>query len=233
MSFLKPKAATSTSENKAFGQISSAYSPTIATGNKSTNFLADLLGVNGGGSADDAFSAYKDRAGFAPALSAMQKGVTQGAAARGMLNSGSTQKALLKGGADINSSMFNNFMQQLAGLSGIGLQGGSLVSNAGQTSSSQGGGPSTAGAIASTIGGIASIFSDRRLKRNIVRRDTFPDGLGLYTFKYHGDDVTRVGVMADEVEKLRPWAMGEPVGGYATVNYGELANAAYFATGEL
>lgn len=222
MSFLKPKAPTSTSENKAFGQINSAYAPTIATGNKSTNFLADLLGVNGG-SADDAFTAYKDRAGFAPALEAMQRGVTQGAAAKGLLNSGSTQKALLREGANVNSTMFNNFMQQLAGLSGIGLQGGQLVSSAGQTSSSQGGGPSTAGAIASTIGGIASIFSDRRLKRDIVHRDTFPDGLGLYTFKYFGDDVTRVGVMADEVERLRPWALGEPVGGYATVNYGALA----------
>lgn len=242
MGFLKPKPATSSSSssNQAYGALNTAYSPSIATGNNATNFIGGLLGVPGGDAAgaEAGFSRFKDLAGFAPALAALQKGVVGGQAARGLLNSGSTQTRLLTKGAELNQSTFGNFMQQLAGLSGLGLQGGGIVANAGQQSQSQGEGasPSTAGTIASAVGGIAKaipgiggvikgigkIFSDRRTKRDIVHLTNFEDGLGIYRFKYHGDDEVRIGVMADEVEKIRPWALGPVVGGFQTVDYGAL-----------
>ena len=222
MGFLKPKAPKSESKNLAYGQINAAYSPTVATGNRSTNFIADLLGVNGSANGDDAFAAYKEKAGYAPALEAMQRGVVGGAAAKGLLNSGSTQKALVKYGSELDQQTFGNFLQQLAGLSGIGLQGGQLISNAGQCSTSTGGSPSTAGAIAGTIGGIASIFSDRRLKWGITLLHRLEDGLGVYSFRMKGETTKRIGVMADEVAMLRPHALGPKVGGYSTVNYGAL-----------
>lgn len=222
MGFLKPKAPTSSSSNQAFGQLNTAYSPIVAEGNKSTNFIGDLLGVNSGGSAEDAFANYKKLAGYAPALSDLQSGVTQGAAAQGLLNSGITSKRLVQEGQKLDQGMFGNFMQQLAGLSGLGQQAGQIISGAGNTSTNTGGSPSTLGSVASAIGGIASIFSDRRVKRDIVKLDEFPDGLGVYSFRYFGDDTVRCGVMADEVEKIRPWALGPRVGGFATVNYGAL-----------
>lgn len=222
MGFLKPKAATSTSENKNMAKINEAYSPSIATGNNATNFIGQLLGVSDGGNAFDAFSKYKDLAGYAPALRDMQRGVVGGQASKGLLNSGSTSTKLLQKGQELDSSTFGNFLQQLAGLSGLGLQGGGLVTNAGQTSSSQGGGPSTASTIASAVGTIASIFSDRRTKRDITHIQDFDDGLGLYTFRYLDDEELRLGVMADEVEKIRPWALGPVVGGFKTVNYARL-----------
>lgn len=70
--------------------------------------------------------------------------------------------------------------------------------------------------------GVASLISDRRLKTNIVRVGEFPDGLGIYRYSYALGGDSRVGVMADEVEALRPWALGPVVDGYKTVNYGEL-----------
>jgi hypothetical protein len=64
-------------------------------------------------------------------------------------------------------------------------------------------------------------FSDRRLKRTIELIRRLRDGLGVYRWTYiWGEDAT--GVMADEVERLRPWALGPRVGGFATVNYGAL-----------
>ena len=50
------------------------------------------------------------------------------------------------------------------------------------------------------------------------------DGLGVYRWNYIWDDpsVRFEGVMADEVEALRPWALGPVINGYATVNYGAL-----------
>lgn len=70
----------------------------------------------------------------------------------------------------------------------------------------------------------AAMASDRRLKENIEQVGSLADGLGVYEFEYRdGFDLPTgrfVGVMADEVAELRPWALGpELPGGYATVNY--------------
>lgn len=67
----------------------------------------------------------------------------------------------------------------------------------------------------------ASMFSDRRLKRDIALIGRLRDGLGVYRWVYRwGEKAT--GVMADEVARLRPWALGPAVDGFATVNYGDL-----------
>lgn len=225
MSFLKPTPAKETSEayNKNFAKINDIYSPVTSQGVGATNFLGGLLGIPGGDSAGSTagFENYKKMAGFAPALSEMQKGVVGGAAAKGLLNSGATSKALLKTGANLNNSFYQNYFGNLLGLSGQGLQAGGLISDVGkyQTGTSTGGSPSTAGTIASVVG---SIFSDRRLKRDIVLLDRAADGLGLYAFRMVDETTRRIGVMADEVARLRPWALGPVVGGFATVRYGEI-----------
>jgi hypothetical protein len=238
MSFLKPKPATSSSVNTNNGLITGAYTGAMNTGNNATNFLGQLLGVPGSnvagtahdigtaangvaeaGGATGGFHDYAANAGYANALQALQKGVVGGQAASGLLRSGSTSTGLLTKGAALDSSMYDNYLQHLQGLSGLGLQAGGLIANAGQKSTSTGGSPSTIGSIASTVGGIASIFSDRRLKADIEKIGELEDGLGLYVYRYIGEALRFVGVMADEVAKLRPWAMGPKVRGYATVNY--------------
>jgi hypothetical protein len=201
-----------------------------------TNFLAQLLGVSpsGGsrfgngmnaiaeaGGAQAGYRNYLENAGYKPAMRQLSQSITGQMAGSGLLRSGSTLKALQTRGTELNQGMFNNFLQQLAGLSGLGLQAGGLVTNAGQRST--GGSPSTIGSIASTIGGIASLFpSDRRLKHSIRKLGELADGLGIYLFSYLGDTKQYRGVMADEVERLRPWALGPKVAGYSTVNYGAL-----------
>ena len=241
MGFLKPKAAKESSENVNNSLITSTYGGQMNAGTGATNFLAQLLGVspgavastagtignaaNGiaeGGGAQAGYNNYLQMAGYEPALAAMQRGVTGGAAARGILNSGATAKALQDRGAELNQGFFNNYLQQLAGLSGLGLQAGGLVANTGQKSTRTGGSPSTLGSIASTVGAIASIFSDRRLKRDIEKIDECADGLGIYQFRYVWSPLKVLGVMADEVAKLRPWALGPSRFGFATVNYGAL-----------
>lgn len=218
MSFLKPKAAKSTqsSENVNNSLITSSYTPSINQGTAAMGALSNEL--SGG------YDNYLQKAGFAPAMRQLSQNITGQGAASGLLQSGATSRALLTKGTELNNQFYNNYLQQLSGLSGLGLQAGGLVANTGQksTGTSTGGGPSTAGAIASTIGGIASIFSDRRLKRDIelIRREE--DGLGWYAFRYVLDRIRVVGVMADEVRKLRPWALGPQRLGYDTVNYGAL-----------
>jgi hypothetical protein len=227
MSFLKPKPATSTSSSTNVNNdlIKSTYGSTMTGGVTGNNYLTSLLtGTGDTGAANAGYNNYLQQAGYQPAMTALARNITGQGAAAGILNSGSTAKALQSRGAELNQSFYNNYLQQLAGLSGLGLQAGGLVANAGQQSdsSSKGGSPSTLGSIASTVGGIASIFSDRRLKRDIELIEREPDGLGVYAFRYVMSKVRVLGVMADEVAKLRPWALGPARAGYATVNYGAL-----------
>jgi hypothetical protein len=247
MSFLAPKPAksSSTSENVNNNLITSTYGGQMGQGTGATNFLSQLLGVtpgsvastantvgtaaNGvaaGGGAEQGYNNYLQLAGYEPAMRQLSRNITGQGAASGMLRSGPTAGALQTRGAELNQGFFNNYLQQLSNLSGLGLQAGGLVSNAGQksTSTSTGGKPSTLGSIGSAVGGIASIFSDRRLKHSIRRVDEFADGLGIYVFSYIGSRQRVRGVMADEVALLRPWALGPKVAGYATVNYGALQN---------
>jgi hypothetical protein len=75
-----------------------------------------------------------------------------------------------------------------------------------------------AGAAGTAAGGGA--FSDRRLKSNIVRVGTHPLNIGVY--EYDIFDRRERGVMADEVEQVKPDAVTTHSSGYKMVNYGML-----------
>jgi hypothetical protein len=67
--------------------------------------------------------------------------------------------------------------------------------------------------------------SERRVKRDITKRAEDSDGLGWYSFRYVWDDDSapvRFGTMVDEVERIRPWALGPVVDGVRTVDYSKL-----------
>lgn len=64
-------------------------------------------------------------------------------------------------------------------------------------------------------------FSDRRLKRNVKRIGTHPLGIGIYAFEYVWGGGQHVGVMADEVRKVKPMAVFN-LYGLDVVNYGAL-----------
>jgi len=78
------------------------------------------------------------------------------------------------------------------------------------------------------LAGASLAFSDSRLKEDVVKIGECDDGLGIYEFGYRpgtGLDLPRGrfrGVLADEVEMLRPWASGPIHRGYATVDYARL-----------
>jgi hypothetical protein len=75
-----------------------------------------------------------------------------------------------------------------------------------------------AGSIGMAAGGRKS---DRRLKSNIVRVGTHPLGIGIY--EYDIFDRRERGVMADEVEQVKPEAVViDPADGYKMVYYGML-----------
>lgn len=229
MSFLKPKAPKSSqlSENTNNSLLTGIYTPQAQSGVAANNVLAGALGVPGGDTAGATagFNQYQQNSGFQNVLQRLVSGITGNQAAGGLLRSGSTSNRILQEGTALNQQSYNNWLQQLQGLSGLGLQGGGIIANTGQrsTGTSTGGGPSTAGTIASAIGGIASIFSDRRLKTDIRRVGKTKGGLPLYSFRYKAGGPKQIGVMAQDVAKKKPDALGPEVGGFKTVNLDKVA----------
>lgn len=70
----------------------------------------------------------------------------------------------------------------------------------------------------------AKLFSDERLKTDIKRVGTLDNGLPVYTFRYRGSSKIQMGVMAQDVERVKPDAV-EDFGSYMIVDY-EKATAA-------
>ncbi|MEX1088094.1 MAG: hypothetical protein WEC36_02630 [Phycisphaeraceae bacterium] len=147
---------------KALEGIAGRVDPYVQAGTGAIGRQADLLGVGGDPAASQAaFQNYLNSTGYQFQLGEGQRAVTGSAAARGLLNSGSTARRLTQYGQDLGSSYFNNYLTQLGGVSqqglqGIGLQQGPLVDAAG----SRAGG---FGALATGIGaGVTNWLGGRR-----------------------------------------------------------------------
>lgn len=68
--------------------------------------------------------------------------------------------------------------------------------------------------------GLYGMFrSDRRTKENIKKVGALDNGIPLYLYNYIGETEPRIGPMADEVEKVKPWAVAE-IGGIKHISYG-------------
>ena len=93
------------------------------------------------------------------------------------------------------------------------------------------------GGIASKgLGMLGKIFSDKRMKENIKPIGKTFDGQTVYSYNYKGDHQTRMGLIAQEVEKHHPEAVGSSHG-MKTVDYhkatGVAAHRGHFAEGGL
>jgi hypothetical protein len=81
-------------------------------------------------------------------------------------------------------------------------------------------------AIIGAAGQAAGMFSDPKMKENIIKIGALDNGLNLYRFEYKPEfkEIAgyghHVGVMADEVEKVMPQAVMQHENGYKMVNYG-------------
>ncbi len=134
--------------------------------------------------------------------------------------------ALLNASATIPYTGVNILGQNIAGLTGSTNSSTTTTKGPGLGFSILAGAASGAGAAA----GGAAAASDRRLKTNIVKIGEMRDGLGVFDFDYrdpkHGAGRQR-GVMADEVARLRPWALGPKIDGeFGSVIYSKLERAA-------
>ena len=224
MSFLTSK---SKSENKAYpwlqGQQGMA-SQIVSDANAGNNEIFSFLQGNNPAGLEQ----YKRSSGYQNIFDEAMRGVTANAASRGLLGSGATLRASQDRAGQLAQQNYANYLQQLMGVNQqrmqSGLNLGGMITQGGQVSSSRGGLLEAIGGIAQGAGA-AIAASDIRLKEDIKLLDREEDGLGIYEFRYVWDEPgsePHIGVMAQEVEQLRPHALGPVVDGYMTVNYGKL-----------
>jgi hypothetical protein len=150
-------------------------------------------------------------------LAGLGQSATAGTAAAGSSAANNISSALINSGNARASSYTNTASAVNSGLNNV--MTAYLMQNGGMFNNPSG--------YSNTYSGDGVGFSDRRLKTNIelIRRD--PDGLGWYNWNWKTDPNGPVahGVIADEVERLRPWAfVPDYRDGYAGVNYATLGS---------
>lgn len=131
---------TSTSGNNAFGYLKDALSGNVTTGNNAFSAMASALGLGGAGGPADTTGVnnYMNSAGYQTMLDQGSKAITGNASAKGLLNSGSTLKALTSFGQNLGQQGFNNYLTQLGSLFSGGQQSANTIAGAGQFSNSTG-----------------------------------------------------------------------------------------------
>lgn len=144
-------------------------------------------------------------------------GVSQGLAG---LGTGAQQAALQGGQAQLaagtveqqtqqaqNQALYNQFLQQ----QGYPFQVAQFLANIAM-------GTGALSGSTTTTTQPSSFFSDERLKEDLEPIGKTFDGQDIVRFKYKGEPGTRIGLVAQDVEKKHPEAVGL-AGGYKTVDY--------------
>jgi hypothetical protein len=208
-------------------------SPFVGVGTDALGQANQLFGADAAGTVmnDPAFQAAADR---------QELEILNRQSAQGRLNTAETGGALMSGFSNLGSDFLSrqrgdvlNAVQlgqaSAAQTAASNLQGGasrgSILSGIGNAQAAGGMGAAQSMSqgtsnIASLAGGIMSMFSDRRLKRNISEVGTWK-GYKTYTYQYKDHDTWYKGVMSEEVREKNPMAITS-IGGYDSVNYGAL-----------
>lgn len=162
--------------------------------------------------------------GLGQGLYGMGAGVSQGLTGIG----GAAQQAALQGGqAQLgagqleqqtrqaeNQAYYNQFLQQ----QGYPYQVAQFLANVAM-------GTGALSGSTTTTTQPSSFFSDKRLKDDIEPIGKTYDGQDIVRYRYKGEPATRIGLVAQDVEKKHPEAVGL-AGGYKTVDYDKATDAA-------
>lgn len=186
--------------------------------------------------------AYQQSPGYQFALEEGQKAITNTAATKGGIKGGNTLKALTEYGQNLATGDFYNYLNQLAGMAGIGQTAVQGIGGVGaQTGASIGQGYANyGGALASGIAGQANTInswlsqganlggflyggsqgwfkSGKDYKKN-TKKIGEENGFNVYEFNYKDREGLYRGVIAEEVEKIMPEAV-VVIDGIKMVNY--------------
>jgi hypothetical protein len=129
---------TSQSLNQAFPFLQSTLGGQVGNVEKGTNIISSLLGINGSTAGADAFNSFRNNSSYNFNRDEGINGITANKATRGLLNSGSTLKAVTNYSSKLADNFLNSYLANIMGLSNTGIQAGQILAGAGNTSNAQG-----------------------------------------------------------------------------------------------
>lgn len=144
------------------------------------------------------------------------------------LNRINSYSSLLNGYGGLGGSSTSNTNTPTYTNTGSGILGGGLSGALGgaglfnafpATLGALGLSAGTSGAVGGGLGALLGLLSDRRLKENIKRVGTLISGIPVYAFNYIGNMTRQIGVMAQDVLRIKPEAVSRHGSGYYMVNY--------------
>lgn len=238
-------------QRRQFDLVQQLLKPYVEAGTPALQQQQALIGLQGTEAQQQAISALEGSPLFQAQVRQGEEALLQRASATGGLRGGNIQAALAQFRPQMLQQEIETQYGRLGGLTSLGQQSAAGVGTAGmqtgarvaglygdigaaQAGKSLAQGQAISGVLnmpAQFLGmqygakvgtpGFGNIFSDRRLKRNITKIGTRPDGLGVYEFEYIWGGGRQIGLMAQEVQGVYPDAVGE-AGGYLTVNYSKV-----------
>lgn len=210
--FGSPSKEKSKSGNHAWNEIKGAFEPALGYLTQGGDAAWNMLKQGPGG--------FADTGGFKFLMDQGTNQVNSNFYSRGLGQSGAAMKGLEKYRHGLASTYLSQYMDQLNNFSKLGIGAGGVMSSAGQYSkgSAKGGKDGIAGDI---IGAIA--MSDPALKDNIEFAGKNDEGVSMYYFEYKKDTGLKLpegrfyGVMADELEAIKPGSTRKLATGYLAV----------------
>ena len=130
--------SSGSSSNLNYGNSVNNLGGIAAQGQGAAANIAALLGNGGSAAQQGAFNNFKNSSGYNFDLSQGSDAITGNAAASGLLNSGSTLKALSNYGQNTANNFLNQYLQNQSSLAGLGIQANNSINSAGQVNNSSG-----------------------------------------------------------------------------------------------
>lgn len=144
-----------TQSNQAYPYLQQALSGNVSNGSAANGQLANMLGLNGTPAQNQGFQNWQNSTGYQFGLNQGQQSITGNAATQGLLNSGSTAKALDTYGQNYANTQYQNYLNPLQSLVNSGIQSGSAIGATGNVSQNteQNTGSSNNGPGVASVGG--------------------------------------------------------------------------------
>jgi hypothetical protein len=141
-----------------FEETRADYAPWRDAGKLALSQQTDLLGLNGADKQTNAFTQFRADPGYNYTVDQAVQGVDRSAAARGLLTSGATIKAIQDRAANLADQGYGNYFNRLAGVAGTGQTATAGTATAGANAAANEGNSMLAAgnARASGYNGVAS-----------------------------------------------------------------------------
>lgn len=228
-----------------YNQTRSDLQPFFQGGQGAFSQLQSLLGFgpNGAAGMNTALAQYP---GYQFAMDQGVQALDRSAASRGTLLSGGQLRDITTFGQNLASTQFDKAASQLQAVSSLGENAAAQTGSAGSSAASAAGsfqqaaGTQSASGIAGAanqLGGLLqnsgfqSLFngtgsiSDPRVKEDVEEVGQHESGLTLYRYRLRGSERKHIGVMSDEVRRVRPDAVRRGQDGFDRVDYKKLGIA--------